>query len=233
MKWLLWKERLLCFIFPARCIFCNCVIPPLELCCDTCRDHVSLIHAPICIHCGCHVEDCTCGKHRRHYEAVLAPFYYKEAVRQGVLRLKRWDDPRAIRFFAAQMAAVIRRELLEERIDVITYVPMSKQALRRRGYNQSRLLAEELSKQLQLPARELLIKVFETTPQKQLKSVERTGNVLGVFDADVLAQGRTVLLVDDLMTTGATLNECSKMLKLAGATAVIAVTAAVTVTEKT
>ena len=101
---------------------------------------------------------------------------------------------------------------------------MTERSIGKRGYNQSRLLAEELARRLELPLIEALSKRYETPPQKALDLRARSGNVLGVFDViEPRVKGQTLLLVDDLVTTGATVNECAKMLKIYGARQVMAV----------
>ncbi len=221
-------EYILCIFFPARCIFCNEVIEPLQLCCDGCRGEISTIRPPVCPLCGCHEEDCECSGHHHAYDAVLAPFYYEKAVRHGILRLKKWDDPKAIAFFAAKMAAVLRREYPELPFDGIGYIPMTKRKMRQREYNQSRLLAKELAKAVKLPLSHALIKRYETKPQKGLGHAQRSGNVLGAFDVIETLPGERMLLVDDVITTGATAGECAKMLKLLGAKTVTVIGIAVT-----
>lgn len=225
-------EYLLCMVFPERCIFCNEVIEPLHLACDACMADMHLILPPSCPYCGCHEQDCRCAEHRHCYDNVVAPFYYKGAVRSGILRLKKWDDPRAVDYFAAQMTAAIRREYPDIPFEAVFYVPMTKGDQRERGYNQSQLLAREVAKRLGLPLQHHLIKLYQTAPQKQLKLWQRKGNVLGAFGVTQLLEESHVLLVDDLLTTGASMDECAKMLKLYGVTTVTALTAALTPPDK-
>lgn len=221
--------RLLAWILPERCIFCGEVIPAFCLCCDTCRDTLCLIHPPLCPLCGMSKSDCTCRRHRHRYDRALSPFYYEGAARSGVLRLKHYDDPRTVAFFADQMAIVVRRECASEIIDMVTAVPVTHKKREERGFNQSELLAHEVAVRLGVPYQELLVKIYETVPQKKKHAWERAGNVLGVFDVlnNEILTGKTILLVDDVLTTGATADECAKMLKIYGATRVICLTASI------
>jgi len=108
--------------------------------------------------------------------------------------------------------------------DAIAAVPLSKKGLLQRGFNQSLLLGKELSKNSGLPLfPNALIKIKETMPQALLSRKERLTNLKGAFRAEGEASGKTFLLVDDVMTTGATLAECSKALLKAGAKEVYAV----------
>ncbi len=217
-----------CFLFPERCIFCNTVIEPLQLSCDSCRKEISTVAPPLCPYCGANKKACGCQKKKHAYDRVVAPFYYEGSVRQGILRLKKWDDPQAIAFFASQMAAALRREQPELPFDGVCFLPMTKRDYRKREYNQSRLLAQKLAELLDLPLWDILTKIYETKPQKGLSRVARSGNVLGVFDVTQDVSGRSLLLVDDVVTTGATSHECAKMLKLYGADSVTVTAIAVT-----
>lgn len=210
-------------------MFCGEPIPVLTLCCDRCREEIPFIRPPICGLCGASREDCMCGRHRHRYDRIVSPFYCTEAVHRGILNLKRWDDPQAIAFFAGQMAAVVRRELHGEAMDAVTFIPMTARDKRERGYNQGELLARDVAKALSLPCVEMLTKCYQTKPQKILRAVERQGNILGAFDVcdGVDVTDKTILLVDDVITTGATADECAKMLKLYGAKRVLCVTASV------
>ena len=115
---------------------------------------------------------------------------------------------------------------LGEELDGVTWVPMSPQKLRRRGYNQSELLAKAVAKELGLPAWNLLEQVRETDTQHSLTRAQRADNVRGAYRAKSATLGKRVLLVDDIVTTGATLRACAQGLYGAGAQKVCAVCAA-------
>ena len=155
---------------------------------------------------------------------------YEGTAKQGILRLKSLYKEESAEAFAFALSIVIRREYGNIPFDCITYVPVSKKVRRDRGFNQCELLARFLSTYTRIPLQELLVKTVDTEPQKNLSAMERSGNVLGVFDVknDFSPKGKTILLLDDIMTTGATLNECAKMLTIAGAQAVYAVAATIT-----
>lgn len=221
------KRELLAILFPERCVCCDKVIPPLIGCCDTCRQGLSLIVPPVCENCGAGLDECVCHRHHRHFERCAAPFYYEGTVRRGILRLKEQNDPQIAEFFAGYMAQVVRREYSTWRFDWIIPVPLTESRKKGRGFNQSERLAKCLSAELGIPVSTCLRKISETRPQKELSAVERSGNLLGAFDvagADI--SGTRILLVDDLATTGSTLDECAKTLKVYGASQVYAVTAA-------
>ncbi len=219
---------LIAIVFPNRCVCCGELIPPLHTMCSLCQTTLSVIKPPICPYCAHQKTDCRCLKHRHAYDKIASVFYYEEAAKHGVLRLKRRDDPSAIQCFAEWMCTVVRREYAEEPIDRLVYVPLSEKAFREREFNQSERLASALSAMLHIPVSDALVKLYDIPPQKRLGIRARSGNVLGVFGVvDPSVRGKTVLLVDDVLTTGSTLNECAKMLKLYGAKRVLAITFAV------
>lgn len=223
-------DRTLCAVFPRRCIYCGQVIVPERRICADCEANLPCIAAPICPLCGHAKADCTCKQKKHKFKAICAPFYYEDAIVQAVHRLKFENKDFLAIPFAADMAECVRREYADLAFDAVTFVPFTKRQMRLREWNPSERLAEALAEQLNLPLEPLLVKLYETKTQHTLESRARTGNVFGVFDtADPHAvAGKTILLVDDIKTTGATLNECAKMLMLADAEAVYACTFAVT-----
>ena len=119
-------------------------------------------------------------------------------------------------------------------IDVLTWVPVSRARRRERGYDQAETLCRSLSKCMGVPAKGLLTKTVDNKAQATLDALQRKANVLGVYGAlntDEIA-GKRVLLVDDVITTGATLSECSRVLLTAGADEVICAAIACTTGEK-
>ncbi|MGI6264061.1 MAG: ComF family protein [Acutalibacteraceae bacterium] len=223
-----WAERLLAVFFPNRCAYCGEVVAYPDRLCAACEADLPLISPPACPDCGRARTDCVCQHHRHPYDLVLSPFYYRGVVRRALLRLKAAERPATVRELAARM---LRRFVQSGHPlpDGVTYVPMTRRDERDRGYNQSRLLAAEIADGLQLPLIDGLRKVQQTRPQKGLTALERSGNVLGAFDAapGTDLSGKTLLLIDDLVTTGATAGECAKVLKLYGAEKVILLAAAV------
>ncbi len=118
--------------------------------------------------------------------------------------------------------------------DYITFIPVSKKTLKKRDYNQAYLIATQLSKLLDVEVLDVLAKVSKTKPQKSLSAKERKVNVYGAFDLKdkSAVKDKTFLIIDDVKTTGSTLNECSKMLNIYGAKAVYAATLAVAAPKK-
>ena len=206
--------------FPRRCAFCARVIRPGESVCRKCRGDILRVKPPICYACGRNRAHCVCGRaHDRFVAACAAPFYYLGYGRDAVLRLKFKSETEIAETLGAEMADYVLDVYSGISFDLVTFVPMTEQEFRKRGFNQSELLARAA----------VLCKLFDTPRQHDLHGRYRSGNVLGVFDVSspVSVRGKRILLCDDLRTTGSTLSECAKMLILHGAREVFCLTAAV------
>lgn len=220
-------ERFLAALYPERCCCCGKAVACGSIVCDACRLKLNIIYPPVCPYCGRQISDCRCEKHQKHMERCISPFYYDNAAKSALMRLKFLKKPASAELFYRAMAKTVKREYAGISFDFIIPVPVSKSTLQKRGYNQSAVLAEGLQKQTGIPMNPSLIKIRQTLPQRELPAYRRSGNVLGVFDVNgnVNLKDKTILLVDDIATTGATLDECAKMLKIYRAKAVYAVTA--------
>ncbi len=219
-------------LYPDRCYVCGEVIPWRSGLCPSCRENALYVLPPVCDHCGRGEEYCTCEKRARAFTRCVMPFYYDGPLRRGIPAFKKTGGRPYVEGLSREMAEVIRREYGGVRFDFVTAVPLYPADERRRGHNPAALLARSLARQLLLPWRSVLIKITPTLPQKELPAARRAGNLLGVFEVAGDVAGKTVLLVDDVITTGSTLEECAKMLQLYGAAEVYAVTAACTVLKK-
>lgn len=217
--------------FPQRCCLCGKVIEWRQTMCDDCRREAPVVLPPICDLCGRGEDKCSCRKHRRNFERCVMPFYYDGLGESGIAQLKNAADSAIADGFAVEMAEVMRREYGGIAFDCLMPVPQFKADERKKGYNPAALLARALSRRTGIPYVNGLRKLFHTTPQKELRAVARSGNLLGAFTVDEprVAKDKCVLLVDDTITTGSTLDECAKMLKIYGAREVYAVTAACSV----
>jgi len=193
---------LLELLFPPRCVFCGRLTRG-ETVCAECRASL-----PLCGDAG-KAEFCS---------AVAAPFRYEGRVRESILRYKFGGRRGYAAVYAGFLAETAERELAGK-YDLVSWVPVSARRLRKRGYDQARLLAEKTAQLLGTQAVQTLAKPRDNPPQSGLDRPEkRRANVSGVYAVrGQSAAGRRVLLVDDIATTGATLSECARTLLMAGA----------------
>ena len=221
--------------FPRRCCFCGKVIVPTETECDKCREEVMRVEFPICFKCGAGKDKRICKKNKNRFiTAFAAPFYYCGEVKTGILRLKSNGEKGIAEPFAEMMANFVKIAYDGVKFDYVTYVPMTEKELGERGYNQSELMASHMARELGLPCKGVISKLYETKRQRNLSEKYRSGNVLGVFDVPRREEvvNKRILLCDDVLTTGATLTECAKMLSVSGAREIMCITAAVGLPKK-
>ena len=230
-----WLRVCLRLFYPARCYVCGELTDTAHNLCARCAKTAPFIQPPVCEQCGRQQDRCICRHRERAFARCVSPFYHEGIMQAAVYRLKSKGYVDDVEGFANEMREIIRREYGGIPFSCVTAVPLHKKDYRRRGFNDADLLGRALAARLDVPYKPLLQKIWYTRPQKELKALERSGNLLGVFDVtepDAVA-GQTVLLVDDVITTGATLDECAKMLKIYGAQEVYAVTVAATLLKKT
>ena len=223
-------DYLRCMIYPNRCIFCNEIMQPGKSICDRCFEKLPWIRGETCPECGSLKEDCQCEKrHGSYYESSASVFYYRDEVRNCLHRFKFQGDKYAYRELGRLMAECLKERFSGIDFDYVAYVPMDKKSRKRRGYNQSELLARRIADETGIPfGKNLIEKIHITGVQHECNMFERKGNLLGAFDVNPAfsVEGKTLLLVDDIRTSGATLSECGKMLYLYGADKVFCLTAA-------
>ncbi|MGM9521914.1 MAG: ComF family protein [Oscillospiraceae bacterium] len=206
-------KKLSALLFPPRCMFCGRIIDD-GFFCASCRSDLP-----------------ECGEVKgggEFFSGCAASFYYTGNVRRAVLAMKFYGKRGYAAGFGEFLAQTVT-EHLDGKYDVITWVPISGKRLRKRGYDQARLIAEETAKILAVPVCRTLLKRRDTPAQSSLKGRERrAANVSGAYEAANAGsfRGKRILLIDDVCTTGATLSECSRVLLMAGAEDVVCAAAA-------
>ncbi len=207
-------DRVLDLLYPPRCAFCRKLLREKEKgLCRGCREKVPALSIPEARH------------DVKNTEACVAPFRYEGVVRESLLRYKFRGVTAYGRVYAEFMAKCIDENGFS--CDSITWVPLSRRRLRSRGYDQARILAEETAKRLGLPCEKLLDKRVDNRPQSTTGSAEeRRRNAKDAYICTKDLSGRHVLLIDDIVTTGATLSECAGTLKRSGCACVYAAAAA-------
>ncbi len=220
------RDELRQLLYPdgIKCIVCGREIHPSRYAvCDKCRLE---LNDNFCLRCGRHKigigDFCgECDNESLFFDEARSAVNYTETAQNIVWRFKYGDAKFMARPFSEYMLDVLLKT--DWTFDCFSFVPSDKKRLKRRGYNQAELLAAELSARTTKPCFQLLEKVKHTINQARLTRQERLINLRDAFEAKFKPPER-VLIIDDVMTTGATLNECAKALKGAGARVVYALT---------
>ncbi len=222
------KKTALDLLFPLRCIECG---NEGSLICPYCRNRLSWIMTPVCPFCGVDKPldiPCTsCPVFQPVIDGIRAPFRFEGTIRSAVHQLKY----RNLRAIAAPLAKMMADYLDDNPLPygIIIPVPLHNKRLRERGYNQSELLAKEIAGLTGVRIeKDLLTRHRHTPAQVMTKSIqERRANLTGAFTCkSENINGKKVLLIDDVATSGATLDACAKALKSAGAVSVWGLTLA-------
>ncbi len=200
--------------------------------CSKCAEELEFNDGKICLTCGTPIYNeadycLRCSKEINLFKLNRSPLVYEGLAKKTVLGFKYGEK----RYLAKFLAKLMTDEFIKQNLsaDVIEFVPMTKKEKRKRGYNQAELLAIEVGANLKIELSRSLEKIKETPEQKKLTAKERAENLKSVFGISSQAvKGKDVLLIDDIFTTGATANECTKQLLKAGAKSVTVLTAAVT-----
>lgn len=204
-------ENILNFLFPPACSVCGKI--DKNWLCPNCQRRVERLE-----------KSCVVEMENKKYEKLLYLFQYESLVRKLILRYKFSNKAYLNHFFANRIAENEENRKLLKQYDMIIPVPMHKKKMQKRGYNQTELVANELEKSLGIPARkDILSKVVNTTTQSKLGGKARQSNIQHAFfiQNDIEVEDKKIILLDDIYTTGATSEECSRVLKNAGASEIL------------
>lgn len=209
-------QRILRLLFPPKCVLCKKILSKEETdFCHECREK-----AP---------EFQKSTFKLSFLAGWTSVWYYKDMVRKSILRYKFGGYRSYAGAYSRRLAMKLHKEGRDD-FDILTFVPIAFARKMKRGYDQVALLADALEKELNLPAVKTLRKIRNTPPQSGIKDVaRRRANVLGAYrcvNAEAV-RGKRVLLLDDVLTTGATASECARVLLTAGAKEVFCATLAV------
>lgn len=222
-------------VYPPRCVACRAEVAAAHSFCYTCFSKVRMISEPACDCCGepfdfAVEKGALCGKCMSEpppYDQAKSVMVYDDASKRLITTFK-YSDRTSLAIFLSQLMATRGQELVST-CDMIIPVPLHWRRLLSRRYNQSYLLARRLSKQAKKRhAANLLRRIRYTAQQTGLSRTERDRNVRGAFKVSKPDQvkDKTILLVDDVLTTGATIEACARALKKSGAAKVYVLTAA-------
>lgn len=211
------RTAILDLLFPPKCPFCRSVLDdPRAPVCPACQPRLPWL------------DEKDSFRKIEHTEGCWSALEYRDAVRDCIHRYKFSPVPACGQPLGLLMAQCVR-DHGEIRPEVVTWAPLSRKSLKKRGFDQAGLLAEAVGKELGLAVEPMLVKVRETQRQSRLTDhARRKANVLGAYEIAARAgvAGKRVLLVDDVVTSGATLSSCAQILKRAGAAEVWCITLA-------
>lgn len=208
-------RRVLDLFYPPKCVICQKLLSEDENgACKRCLLDLPLNTVPV--------------PRGDFFDACCAPFWYRGTLRDSLLRYKFGGMQHYAVFYSEYLAASVQAHL-SDRFDLISWVPIHPLRRLSRGYDQARLLAEETAKRLGAPCLRCLRKIRHNRRQSRIRDDSvRKANVKGAYQAvqPTRFQGKRVLLIDDILTSGATLSECAFVLRSAGAASVTAACAA-------
>ncbi len=180
---------------------------------------VSAIYPNLCIFCEAKLQEDFCAACYEKYKvsnqdelAIATALRYEEDVKNAVWQFKFRSNFFAARQLSEYMKIAVCDKFKDIDFDCVSYVPLTKKKERSRGYNHAKILAEALAKKLSLECKVTLKKVLETKDQHDLSLKDRVANLNGAFEAVLNTEGMKILLVDDVLTSGNTIKECTKVL---------------------
>lgn len=208
------------YIFPPRCVFCNEILnagTPIYIC-EKCADKIEYYN-------NC-INSLNLPRNIETYcDGMVCVGRYSDSLKNSLKKFKFSNKPSYYRAFGKLLALKVQNTIQFENIDLIISVPLHKNRQKRRGYNQAELVARSVAKQLEVPFKgDVLVKTSESRSQSVLSRNERFSNLEGLFNVNKAETifNKNILLIDDIITTGSTINQCSRVLKQAGANSIIA-----------
>jgi len=245
------KEGLLNLIFPINCRICKKPIRESEgySICKECMKKIELIEGPLCTTCGkplihsdyfINHDDSLCldcKKYNRYFDFARSIGVFNHVLRTSIHLLKYYREKKLVKPLGRLLIEFIcKNKLLFQKIDFIIPVPLHKEKIKERGFNQSLLLALEIGNYFNIPVKpDCLIKGKITASQVRLSKTERRFNLKKAFlvKASESLKKKNILLIDDVFTTGSTVSECSKELKNAQVNNIYVLTLARGIMEST
>lgn len=220
-----WKGFFVELLFPRRCPVCDgIVVPRGGLICAGCVRKLSFVKGAVCKRCGKEIasreaEFCfDCTKHRRSFEYGRALVNYDAVAKKSMAKIKYGNKREYLDFYAEALCMRYGKEIMRMEADALVPVPVHPSRRRQRGFNQAEVLAEGIGRRLGIAVcGEVLRREKKTAPQKELGPQERLKNLEEAFAAGAVPEWlERVILVDDIYTTGSTIEACTRALKRAG-----------------
>lgn len=217
-------------IYPARCPVCGqIVVPRGNRICEPCRKKLQYITEPRCKKCSKPIESeekeyCSdCERKDYHFTKGYAVWVYDEVMKGSIAEFKYHNKREYALFYVEELLHIYGNAILKFAPDVIVPIPIHNSKYRQRGYNQAEIIASMIGKELDIPViSNLLLRNRKTMPQKQLSDKERLRNLKKAFEFNKPVADRygkvinKLLIVDDIYTTGSTIEACANVLKSNG-----------------
>lgn len=210
--------------FPNRCPCCDGFIRWDKLICGKCHSSIETVYKKACPVCG--REPCMCSGDN-FYDRALVPLRYETLVKEGVLSLKRGNNKNFGEYTGKLLAGIMKNEMPDLEFDMIMPVPMSPASFRKRGFNQAEIIAGEIASAFDIPlVTDVLIKQDTDSSQHYLNKSQRMKNISAIKIRETDLTGKRIIICDDVITTGSTINRCARLLKNSGSETVFAAVAA-------
>lgn len=217
-------------IYPVRCPVCSeIVIPKGSRICESCKGKLQYITEPRCKKCSKPIEleeeeYCSdCVRKDYHFTKGYAVWVYDEVMKHSIAEFKYHNKKEYALFYVEELLRIYRNAILKFQPDLIVPIPIHSSKFRQRGYNQAEIIANKIGKELNIPViNDLLLRNRKTMPQKQLSDKERLRNLKKAFEYNKFVADRygkninKLLIVDDIFTTGSTIEACAHVLKSNG-----------------
>lgn len=226
-------EHCITILYPRTCPVCGEIlkIDKLQIC-KECKKKINYIAEPLCKKCGkqlINLEqefcfDCSSKEHK--FTRGLALYRHDEWIRKSIYRFKYHNKREYAKIYANEIVLQYEERIRQWNADYLVPIPLHKSKLRTRGYNQAEDLCKELSKLLQIPMeKNCVLRIKKTLPQKELNDKQRKNNLKNAFKiGEIDVKLKKVILVDDIYTTGATIDSVAQVLIHSGVSDIFFIT---------
>lgn len=214
-------DKVLNAVYPPSCALCGDLLGKNErYICAACEVSLPHVTEPACFKCGKEISDnetelCEdCSRHIRSFVRGFPAMNYDEMFQESIAAFKYHGKRDYGKYFAYEIARSRGKDIAGVNPEALIPIPLHKKKLRKRGYNQAEVIARELGRKLDIPVDDkILIRTVNTLPQKRLNSIERENNLKNAFQSrEKRVKYNKIMLVDDIYTTGTTVEACTKVL---------------------
>jgi ComF family protein len=214
-----WYQGLLDFVFPPLCLGCGAFVLPPDSICQACLEAIEIYEQPFCLNCRqAIVKGNECATCRDESWLLFAYGNYSGPLKEIVIQFKFKGVTSPADFLAEAICHRFGERIADTGASALVPIPLHRTRESARGYNQADLLAQALSRRLNLPVQDdLLYRPIRRKPQARLSEFRRRVNIRGVFEvARETQDNKSIILVDDVVTSGATVSEARQTLEAAG-----------------